>query len=94
MSKRCIMQDVLCILACITILFKGKKVRILGFGWDKTENVLWRIYHGELDGYQAKNIFLLIGTNNLQSNTDQEVIDGIVAVANAIRERQPMLNFM
>lgn len=70
-------------------LFKGKKVRNLGFGWDKTENVLWRIYHGELDGYQAKNIFLLIGTNNLQSNTDEEVIEGIANVVKAIWERQP-----
>lgn len=70
-------------------LFKGKRVRNLGFGWDKTENVLWRIYHGELDGFQAQNIFLLIGTNNLLFNTDDEVIEGICRVVKAIRERQP-----
>lgn len=70
-------------------LFKGKKVRNLGFGWDKTENVLWRIYHGELDGYQAKNIFVLIGTNNLQCNTDEEVIEGITSLVKAIQGRQP-----
>ncbi|WP_288357099.1 SGNH/GDSL hydrolase family protein [uncultured Bacteroides sp.] len=70
-------------------LFKGTKVHNLGFGWDKIENVLWRIYHGELDGYEAKNIFMLIGTNNLQFNTDHEIIEGIVFTAKAIRERQP-----
>lgn len=70
-------------------LFHGKKVRNLGFGWDKTENVLWRIYHGELDGFQAKKIFLLIGTNNLLFNTDTEVIEGISSVVKAIQERQP-----
>lgn len=70
-------------------LFKGKNVRNLGFGWDKTENVLWRIHHGELDGYQAKEIFVLIGTNNLQSNTDEEVVQGICEVAKAIKQRQP-----
>jgi lysophospholipase L1-like esterase len=70
-------------------LFKGKRVRNLGFGWDKTENVLWRIYHGELDGFQAQNIFLLIGTNNLLFNTDDEVIEGICRVVKAIHERQP-----
>lgn len=70
-------------------LFQGTKVHNLGFGWDKIENVLWRIYHGELDGYEAKNIFMLIGTNNLQFNTDHEIIEGIVFTAKAIRERQP-----
>lgn len=70
-------------------LFKDRKVRNLGFGWDKTENVLWRIYHGELDGFQAKNIFLLIGTNNLAFNTDDEIIKGIREIVKAIQERQP-----
>lgn len=70
-------------------LFKEKRVLNLGFGWDRTENVLWRIYHGELDGYRAKNIFLLIGTNNLSFNTDQEIIEGIHLITNAIRQRQP-----
>lgn len=70
-------------------LFKGKEVHNLGFGWDKTENALWRIYHGELDGFRAKTVFLLIGTNNLPFNSDAEIIDGIVCVAKAIRERQP-----
>lgn len=70
-------------------LFKGKKVRNLGFGWDRTENVLWRIFHGELDGYRAKHIFLMIGTNNLPSNTDEEVIQGICEVVKNIRLHQP-----
>lgn len=70
-------------------LFKGRSVRNLGFGWDKTENVLWRIYHGELDGFQVRNIFLLIGTNNLLFNSDEEIIEGICRIAKAIHERQP-----
>lgn len=70
-------------------LFKGKKVHNLGFGWDKTENALWRIYHGELDGFQAKTIFLLIGTNNLPFNSDSEIIDGIMLITKAIQKKQP-----
>lgn len=70
-------------------LFKGKQVCNLGFGWDKIENILWRIYHGELDGYQAKDIVALIGTNNLQSNTDEEIIQGISTIIEAIQQRQP-----
>lgn len=70
-------------------LFKGKHVRNLGFGWDKIENMLWRIYHGELDGYQAKDIVALPGTNNLQSNTDEEILQGISTLIEAIQQRQP-----
>lgn len=70
-------------------LFKGSTVRNLGFGWDRIENALWRIYHGELDGYEAKKIFLLMGTNNLDKNTDDEIIDGINNLVKAIRQRQP-----
>ena len=70
-------------------LFKGKVARNLGFGWDRIENALWRIYHGELDGYQAEKIFLLMGTNNLDKNTDDEIIDGINELVRAVRYRQP-----
>ena len=70
-------------------LFKGKEVRNLGFGWDRIENALWRIYHGELDGYQAEKIILLMGTNNLDKNSDDEIIDGINELVRAVRHRQP-----
>jgi len=70
-------------------LFKGKVVRNLGFGWDRIENALWRIYHGELDGYDAEKIILLMGTNNLEKNTDEEIIDGICELVRAVRHRQP-----
>lgn len=70
-------------------LFKNKHVSNLGFGWDKIENVLWRIYHGELDGFQAQTIFVNIGTNNLQSNTDEEMLEGMTLLIEAIKHRQP-----
>ena len=70
-------------------LFKGKVVRNLGFGWDRIENALWRIYHGELDGYEAQKVILLMGTNNLEQNTDDEIIDGINELVRAVRHRQP-----
>lgn len=60
----------------------------LGFGWDKIENMLWRIYHGELDGYRAEWIVLLAGTNNLQSDTDTDILCGIDSLISAIRTRQ------
>lgn len=61
----------------------------LGFGWDRIENMLWRIYHGELEGFRAQKVILLAGTNNLESNTDQEILAGIEFLIQAIRIRQP-----
>ena len=62
----------------------------LGCGYDRTENVLWRIYHGELDGVAADKVFLLIGTNNIScGNTDEEIAEGVRAVLHAVRARLP-----
>lgn len=61
----------------------------MGCGWDKIENVLWRVYHGELDGTEADNIVVMIGTNNLAFNTPAEIVDGIGQLIEAIGRRQP-----
>lgn len=61
----------------------------LGCGWDRIENVLWRVYHGELEGYKAEKVALMIGTNNLDSHTDEEIAEGIRFLLSAIRTHQP-----
>ncbi|MBD0256849.1 MAG: SGNH/GDSL hydrolase family protein [Cytophagales bacterium] len=61
----------------------------LGYGWDRIENVLWRVYHGELDGYAAAQVVVMIGTNNLQLNSDAEIIEGLKWLVQAIKTRQP-----
>jgi lysophospholipase L1-like esterase len=66
----------------------------LGFGWDRIENVLWRIYHGELDRISPQHIVLMIGTNNLQVNSDREIIEGLQFLIKAIRKRQPAANIL
>ncbi|MEO5998635.1 MAG: SGNH/GDSL hydrolase family protein [Chitinophagaceae bacterium] len=70
-------------------ILEPKGVRNFGFGWDRIENVLWRVYHGELDGFKALQVVLMIGTNNLQNNTNQEIIDGLEFLIKAIKFRQP-----
>ncbi len=65
------------------------KVQNAGFGWDRVENVLWRVYHGEFDDFNGKNILLMIGTNNLGINSDEEIVDGLQFLINAMRLRKP-----
>ena len=70
---------------------KGRTVLNLGYGGDKTQNLLWRMEHGELDGYTAKCIVLMIGTNNNSANDSDPaaVAEGVKKVVAGIRSRQP-----
>ena len=61
----------------------------LGFGWDYTENALWRLQHGELDGAAARAVVVNIGTNNMGKNTPEEIFEGVKAVLAEVRRSQP-----
>ena len=70
--------------------FAGFKVSNLGFGWDRTENVLWRIDNGELDDIHPKVIIIKIGTNNTAvNNPPADIAAGIEAVCAAAHAKQP-----
>ena len=63
---------------------------------DRTEHVLWRITHGELDGVKPRVIVLNIGTNNLPSiqgvytaRQPEEVASGVRAIVDVFQERLP-----
>jgi len=60
-----------------------------GVGGDRTQNVLWRIQNGELDGISPKVIVLMIGTNNTHSNSPEDIVTGIKAILQTIDEKQP-----
>lgn len=64
-------------------------VRNFGFGWDRIENVLWRIYHEELDGFDAEQLILMLGTNNLHLNNDEEIIEGLDLLVDGMKIKQP-----
>ncbi len=61
----------------------------LGYGWDRIENALWRVYHGEIDSPSIRQITLTIGTNNTVTDTDDDIITGFRFLLTAIRMRQP-----
>lgn len=69
--------------------FEDLQVRNFGFGWDRIENVLWRVNHGELDGFEAKQILMMLGTNNLHLNSDDEIIQGLALLLKTMRQKQP-----
>lgn len=76
-------------------VFGGKKVLNLGFGWDRTQNVLWRLHNGEMDGLKPKWIVLNIGTNNssgtknARENTPAETAAGVNEVLSLLQKKAP-----
>jgi len=60
-----------------------------GLGGDLTQSVLWRLAQGQMDGVQPKLIALMIGTNNLSSNTAEEIADGVKAIVADYQKRCP-----
>lgn len=66
----------------------------LGFGWDRTQQVLWRLNHGELGKSHPKLAVILIGTNNLaagmdRANSNHEIVEGIHAVVKDVHRLKP-----
>ena len=70
-------------------LFGKHRAVNMGMGWDRVENVQWRLLHGELDGCHPKQICLLIGVNNTGKNTPLEIMTGVLDNVKIIRNRQP-----
>jgi lysophospholipase L1-like esterase len=64
-------------------------VQNAGFGNDRIENVLWRVYHGGLDAFTGNKIVVMIGTNNLAHNTDPEIVEGLSFLLQQIALRKP-----
>lgn len=61
----------------------------LGISGDRTEHVLWRLTHGNLDGISPKLAIIMIGQNNGPHHTAEEIADGITAIVKTVRSRLP-----
>jgi lysophospholipase L1-like esterase len=61
----------------------------LGIGGDKTQHVLWRLEHGNIDGIHPKLAVVMIGTNNSKTNTAEEIAGGIKAIVEKLEEKLP-----
>ena len=63
----------------------------LGFSGDRTENVLWRLEHGELANQDAPLTFILIGTNNTGHRFEkpEKIRDGVAAIIDKVKAQMP-----
>lgn len=75
-------------------LFKDTTVANMGFGWDRIENISWRLLHGELDGFHAHQVWILAGINNLSRNTNDEIVTGILDLVKLVHARQPLAHIV
>ena len=60
-----------------------------GIAGDTTQGVLWRMQNGELEGFKAKLIVLMLGTNNINRNPNDEIVDGDRLIIEEFNKRQP-----
>jgi cephalosporin-C deacetylase len=66
--------------------FFGWNAADFGWGGDSTQNILWRLNNGELDGVNPKIVVLLAGTNNVGNATPRNDDDPrIAATTNGIK---------
>lgn len=63
----------------------------LGFSGDRTEQVLWRLQHGAVEGLNPKLVVVMIGTNNAghRQERSEETAAGVEAIVRELRERLP-----
>src|SRR5205085_6476281 len=76
--------------------FFGWNAADFGWGADTTQNILWRLQNGEIDGVNPKVIVLLAGTNNVGGRNTQgaeakaaDVTAGIRAILQTLQSKAP-----
>lgn len=80
--------------------FEKYRVLNMGFGWDRTQNVLWRLDHGQLAGLEPSVVVILIGTNNTSetenapANVADEIGEGLRAICDRVEAAVPNANIV
>jgi beta-glucosidase len=71
--------------------YSHRKAINLGIGGDRTQHVLWRLDHGNLEGSHPKVVVVMIGTNNSngEDNTPGQIVDGVNAIVKKLEEKLP-----
>ncbi len=74
--------------------FYGWNAANFGWGGDTTQNILWRLQNGELEGVDPKAIVILGGTNNVGREPGDnanvaDIANGIKAIVDLCRKKAP-----
>jgi lysophospholipase L1-like esterase len=77
--------------------FFGWNAADFGWGGDTTQNILWRLQNGELDGVNPKIVVLLAGTNNVGNRVPAggdearvaDITKGLQAILRTIQQKAP-----
>jgi beta-glucosidase len=67
---------------------------ILGISGDRTQQVLWRLQNGNIDGIAPKVAIVMIGQNNGPFNTGEEIGAGIAAIVQTLRNKLPQTKIL
>jgi len=76
--------------------YQSRKAVNMGFGWDRTQHVLWRLDHSDFSRIKPRLAVVLIGTNNTNGddNTAEEIADGMVAVCYRLVKKFPDMKIL
>ncbi len=75
--------------------FAPLKAVNLGIGGDRTGHVIWRITEGkELEPIKPKAAVIMIGTNNMGTNTAEEIAGGVKAIVEQLRKQKPEMKIL
>ncbi len=69
--------------------YSPRRALNLGIGGDRTEHVLWRLDHGNIDGISPKLAIVMIGQNNGGHNTGEEIGEAVAAIVLKLRAKLP-----
>ena len=72
-------------------LFKPIDALNCGIGGDKVQNVLWRVLNLSISS-SLKNAVILCGTNNLQQDSLENIVDGIIEIGYCFKRRHHHIN--
>ncbi len=66
-----------------------RKAMNAGIGGDRTQHVLYRLDHGNIDGIKPKLAVIMIATNNSGTDSSDDIAAGIKAIVEKLRAKLP-----